>query len=205
MADLCLRRDVTIISDEIHCDLVYPGSRHIPIAALAPEVGARTITLMAPSKTFNIPGLGFSFAIIEDAGLRKAFQAAMAGIVPHVNIFGYVAALAAYTKADDWLAACCQYLQGNRDYLAAYIAAGKLPGVTMAAPEATYLAWLDCRGLDLDTDPFRFFLKRGRVALSNGASFGRGGEGFARLNFGCPRATLEQGLARMQQALHARA
>jgi cysteine-S-conjugate beta-lyase len=204
MAELCLDRGVTIISDEIHCDLVYRGARHMPIAALSPEISAQTITLMAPSKTFNIPGLGFSFAIIEDAGLRKAFEAAMSGIVPHVGFLGYTAALAAYTNADGWLDACCTYLQGNRDFLADYIAAGQLPGISLVAPEATYLAWLDCRGLNLDTDPFRFFLKHGRVALSNGASFGRDGEGFARLNFGCPRATLEQALARMRRALLAR-
>ncbi len=202
MADLCLTRGVTIVSDEIHCDLVYPGTQHRPIAALSPEVGAQTITLMAPSKTFNIPTLGFSIAIIESREMRKAFRRAMGDMVPHVGALAYTGALAAYTQGEPWLDACIAYLATNRDFLAQYVAE-QLPGVRMWTPEATYLAWLDCREAKLPEDPYNFFLKRARVALNDGATFGEGGAGFVRLNFACPRATLEQALERMRAALAA--
>ncbi len=202
MADLCLSRGVTIVSDEIHGDLVHPDARHRPIASLSPEVGAATITLMAPSKTFNIPTLGFSLAIIENPGLRKAFRRAMSDIVPHVGALAYTGALAAYTQAESWLDACMTYLAGNRDFLVRYIAE-HLPGIHMWSPEATYLAWLDCRGADLPGGPYNFFLEHARVALNDGAAFGEGGAGFVRLNFGCPRATLVQALERMRAALDA--
>lgn len=200
MAEICARHDVIICSDEIHGDLVYHEARHVPTASLAPEIGRRTITLMAPSKTFNVPGLGFSFAVIEDPTLRAAFVAAARDIVPHINAFGYVAALAAYTEGEPWLEACLDYLAANREYLYDFVAA-RLPGISMAKPEATYLAWLDCRAAALPDAPHKFFLERARVALNDGATFGRGGEGFVRLNFGCPRATLTAALERMAAAL----
>ncbi len=203
MADICLRRDLIICSDEIHGDLVFSGSRHIPIATLAPEVASRTITLMAPSKTFNIPGLGFSLAIIEDKALRAAFKVAAKDIVPHINALGYVAALAAYSEGEPWLEACLRYLEGNRDYLTAYVQT-RLPGIRLVPPEATYLAWLDCRPAGLGEAPAEFFLKHAGVALNEGKIFGAGGEGFVRLNFGCPRATLAEALGRMAAALRER-
>lgn len=200
MAEVCLRRDVIICSDEIHGDLVLNGGRHVPIAALDPEIGRRTITLMAPSKTFNIPGLAFSFAVIEDPALRASFTAAAKDIVPHINALGYVAALAAYTEGEAWLDACLRYLTANCDYLCHFVET-RLPGIRMARPEATYLAWLDCRAAALPEGPHKFFLERAGVALNDGATFGRGGEGFVRLNFGCPRATLTVALERMEAAL----
>lgn len=200
MAEICLRRNVIICSDEIHGDLVLGGGRHVPIASLAPEVSRRTITLMAPSKTFNIPGLGFSLAVIEDSALRTRFTAAAKDIVPHINALGYTAALAAYADGEPWLDACLRYLTANRDALYDFVRA-RLPGISMARPEATYLAWLDCRAANLPEGPHRFFLKHAGVALNDGATFGRGGEGFVRLNFGCPRATLSEALKRMETAL----
>jgi cystathionine beta-lyase len=200
MADLCLRRGLTIISDEIHCDLIFQGYRHVPIVALAPEVAERTITLMAPSKTFNIAGLGCSFAVIPDPELRRQFKAARRGLVPDVNILGFVAALAAYREGGDWLADCLRYLEGNRDLLSQFMAK-YLPGIAMSPMEGTYLAWLDCREARLPDNPAQFFLKQAKVALNDGATFGRGGEGFVRLNFGCRRATLEEALRRMRSAL----
>ncbi|MBN1660343.1 MAG: pyridoxal phosphate-dependent aminotransferase [Anaerolineae bacterium] len=200
MAEICLRHDVIICSDEIHCDLVFPPHEHVPIAALDPEIARRTITLIAPSKTFNIAGLEASVAIIEDEALRKQFLAARSGLVPWVNLMGQVATLAAYREGGDWLAAALRYLEANRDYLAAEVAR-RLPGVRMAVPEGTYLAWLDCREAGIDGNPHEFFLQHARVAMNNGATFGRGGEGFVRLNFGCPRRTLEEALARMERAL----
>jgi cystathionine beta-lyase len=203
MAETSLARGLVICSDEIHCDLVYPEHRHRPLASLSPEIAARTVTLMAPSKTFNIPGLGFSFAIIEDKALRRKYKAAAADIVPHVNPLGYTGALAAYTECDEWLAECIAYLQGNRDYLAQFVAE-RLPGVKMALPEATYLAWLDFGAYDLAETPHRFFLTHANVAMNDCEPFGPGSCGFARLNFGCPRSTLVEALERMEKALRER-
>jgi len=200
MAELCLRHDLTIISDEIHCDLIFSGAQHIPIAALAPELAARTITLMAPSKTFNIAGLYCSAAIIPDLELRRRFKAVAHGIVPSVNLMAFAAALAAYRDGDPWLAECLHYLEGNRDYLAQFVK-DRLPGVSMSPMEGTYLAWLDCREVGITGAPAEFFLKQARVGLNDGAWFGTEGEGFVRLNFGCPRATLTEALKRMERAL----
>jgi cysteine-S-conjugate beta-lyase len=203
MAEISLARNLVICSDEIHGDLVYAPNRHLPIASLDPEVAQRTVTLMAPSKTFNIPGLGFSFAVIPNRALRKQYRAAAADIVPHVNALGYTGALAAYAQGEPWLEACIEYLRGNRDFLASFVAE-RLPGVSMGLPEATYLAWLDFRGADLPDDPHRFFLQRARVALNECDPFGPGSCGFARLNFGCPRSVLAEALERIERALAAR-
>ena len=201
MAEICLERNLTIIADEIHCDLVYPGRRHVPIASLAPEIERRTITLMAPSKTFNLPGLKSSIAIIPNRELREKLVAAQLDLVRAVNVLGYVATLAAYRDGQPWLDDLLHYLEGNRDYVAEYVAT-KLPGITMSKPEGTYLAWLDCRAANLPkNDPFTFFLEQAKVALNDGAAFGQPGEGFARLNFACPRTLLTEGLDRMRRAL----
>jgi cystathionine beta-lyase len=200
MAELCVRHDLTIIADEIHCDLVFSGAQHMPIAALSPELAARTITLMAPSKTFNIAGLYCSAAIIPDPELRRRFKAVAHGIVPSINLMAFVAALAAYRDGGLWLIECLRYLEGNRDYLMQYVAE-HLPGIRMSPMEGTYLAWLDCREAGISSAPAEFFLKRARVGLKEGAWFGEEGEGFVRLNFGCPRATLVEALERMAQAL----
>jgi len=200
MADACLRHGLTICSDEIHCDLLLGDTRHIPIASLDPEIAARTITLMAPSKTFNIAGLGCSVAIIQDSVLRKRFQAARRGLVPGITVMAYVAAVAAYRDGQPWLTALLEYLTANRDYVTRYVREN-LPGVSVWPPEATFLAWLDCCGLELPGGPYEFFLREARVALNDGAAFGPGGRGFVRLNFGCCRSTLEEGLERMRGAL----
>ncbi len=201
MAEICLRHDLIICSDEIHSDLLFPGHRHRPIAALDAEIGAQTITLMAPSKTYNIAGLHASVAIIENAELRKRFLAAWRGVIsPRLDVLGYAAMLAAYRHGQPWLEAVLAYLTANCDFLADYVAA-HLPGVSLAKPEGTYLAWLDCRQAGIPGNPHRFFLEKARVALNDGAVFGPGGEGFVRLNFACPRATLTQALERMRAAL----
>ncbi len=203
LATLCERHDLTICSDEIHCDLLLDRRRHTPLAALAPDIAQRCITLMAPSKTFNIAGLGASFAIIQHPELRRRFKQAMRGIVPDANILSLSAALAAYRHGDDWLRALLDYLTANRDYLVEYVAR-HLPGISSTVPEATYLAWLDCRGANLPGNPHQFFLKKADVGLNDGATFGPGGEGFVRLNFGCPRSMLTEGLERMRAALAGR-
>jgi len=202
LAGACLRHDLVICSDEIHCDLLLDGAKHIPIAALDPEVASRTITLMAPSKTYNLPGLGCSMAIIPDPELRKQFERAALGIVPHVNILGLVAAQAAYAEGGEWLEELLKYLTGNRDTILDYVARN-LPGLGATVPEATYLAWLDCRNAGIEGNAHEFFLREARVALNDGAWFGAGGQGFVRLNFGCQRSTLVQALDRMAEALDA--
>lgn len=200
MAEICLRREVLICSDEIHCDLLFGGSRHVPIASLAPEIAERAVTLIAPSKTYNIPGLKCSIAIVPNAGLRQRLNGARRGLVSGVNVMGYVAALAAYRDGRPWLDGVLRYLEANRDFVFEFVKA-RLPGVTMTRPEGTYLAWLDCRGSGILGNPYEFFLQKARVALNDGAVFGRGGEGFVRLNFGCPRSTLVEALNRMEESL----
>jgi len=191
------KHDLVVCSDEIHCDLVLERRRHIPFASLGPEAARRSITLMAPSKTFNVPGLGCAFALIPDARLRRDFRGAMHGIVPHVNTLGLVACEAAYREGGAWRAELLDYLRGNAACVEAAVAA--MPGLATTPVEATYLAWIDARGLGVE-EPQRFFERAG-VGLSDGADFGAGGEGFVRLNFGCPRATLDEALRRMAAAV----
>ena len=199
LAELCLARGVTICSDEIHGDLIYRGQQHIPIASLDREIAQRTLTLLAPSKTFNLPGLQASVAIIQNAQLRQRFQAARQGLTPWVNLMGLVALQAAYREGQEWLDQLLAYLEANRDFLCDFVRA-ELPGITLAKPEGTYLAWLDCREANLG-NPYEFFLNQARVALGDGASFGPGGQGFVRLSFGCPRSMLAEALNRMKRAL----
>ena len=201
LAALCEQHDLIICSDEIHCDLLLDGRQHIPLATLAPEIAQRCITLMAPSKTFNIAGLGASFAIIQNPELRQRFKHAMRGIVPDVNLLALTAALAAYQHGSDWLRELLIYLAANRDYLLDDVDR-HLPDMRITVPEATYLAWLDCRNAGIIGNPHSWFLNQARVALNDGATFGPGGEGFVRLNFGCPRTTLIAGLERIRHALY---
>jgi cystathionine beta-lyase len=196
LAEVAVRHDLVIGSDEIHAGLVLDEDKtHLPTATLGPEIAARTVTLMAPSKTFNTPGLGCSFAVIADAKLRAAFAQAMDGIVPHVNVIGYVAAQAAYEKGAEWRRALLAYLRHNRDLVERSIAT--MPGLTMTHVEATYLAWIDTRGARL-ADPVAFFEAAG-VGLSDGADFDA--PGHVRLNFGCRRSVLSEALGRMRQAV----
>ena len=193
---ICERHDVVICSDEIHGDLILSSDcRHIPTASLSPAARERCITLMAPSKTFNIPGLGCAFAVIGNARLRRRFCEAMAGIVPDVNLLGYTAAEAAYRFGWDWQHALLDYLRQNRDLVVHAI--DRMPPLRTFLPEATYLAWIDAREMGV-SDPAAFFEMAG-VGLSDGKDFGAAG--FLRLNFGCRRSLLKEALARMGQAL----
>jgi cystathionine beta-lyase len=200
LAEFCLDHEILICSDEIHCDLIYSGRQHTPIARLDPEIAAHSITLMAPSKTFNIAGLQCSVAIIPDPKLRARYRQAQQGLVPWVNMIGQVGALAAYRHGLDWLDQVMGYLEANRDFLSRVVR-DELPGVKMALPQGTYLAWLDCREAGIPGAPGKFFVEAARVALNEGATFGLEGEGFVRLNFGCPRSVLAEALDRMRFAL----
>lgn len=202
VAAFCVRHGLVLVSDEIHCDLVLDDLPHVPVAALGADIAARTITLMAPSKTYNVPGLGCSFAVIPDAALRATFKRATQGIVPDVNVLGYVACEAAMRHGEPWRQELLAYLRGNRDLLEQTVARGDLPGVTMTHVEATYLAWLDISALGL-ANATAFFEAAG-LGLSDGAPFGAAKNTHVRLNFGCTRATLTEAIARLQRALAAR-
>ncbi len=195
LADFARTHALIVCSDEIHCGLVLDDDkRHIPFASLSADAAQRSITLMAPSKTFNIPGLGCAFAVIPDAGLRRRFLRAMDGIVPHVNLLGLAACEAAYRDCADWHRELRGYLAGNRDRLES--AVNSLPGIKMTHVEATYLGWLDVRALGLEK-PAAHFESHG-LGLSDGSDFGA--PGWLRLNFGCPRSTLETALERLALA-----
>jgi len=202
LGEFCVRHDLVLCSDEIHCDLILDNLPHVPTALLGPAVAQRTVTLMAPSKTYNVPGLGTSIAIIPDAALRARFVRATAGIVAEVNALGYTACEVAYRDCEPWRQALLAHLRGNRDFLLDFVAR-ELPGVTVEAPiEATYLAWLNVSALKLP-DPIAHFEAHG-VGLSDGAFFGVPRGSHVRLNFGCPRATLAEALSRMKRAVTAR-
>ena len=196
LAELIVARDMIVCSDEIHCDLILDADKkHVPIASLNSEIANRSITLMAPSKTFNTPGLGCSFAIISNRELRRRYKKAKQGIVPYVAGLGYVAAQAAYELGDDWNRQQLAYLRANRDYLLGEI--NSIRGLRLDPVEATYLAWIDVSELGLK-NPARFFEKAG-VGLSAGREFGDGR--FMRLNFGCPRSIVELAVTRIRLAV----
>ncbi|MBB5192064.1 cystathionine beta-lyase [Silvimonas terrae] len=200
LAAVAQRHDMIVVSDEIHCDLILDAEhKHVPFAALSEDAAQRSITLMAPSKTYNVPGLGCSFAIIPNPALRKRFADVMRGIVPHVNIFGYVACEAAYRDGVAWRAQLLDILRRNRDLVMQQL--DGYQGLRVTRPEATYLAWVDCRATGIE-DPAAFFEAAG-VGLSSGADFGL--KGFVRLNFGCALGTLQEALHRMREALANRA
>jgi cysteine-S-conjugate beta-lyase len=202
LGEFCVRHDLVLCSDEIHCDLILDALPHVPTALLGEEIARRTITLMAPSKTYNVPGLGTSMAIIPDPTLRARFVRAGAGIMAEVNAFGYTACEAAYRDCEPWRQELLEVLRGNRDLILDFVAR-EMPGVTIEAPiEATYLAWLNVSALQL-ADPVAHFEQHG-VGLSDGAYFGVPRGSHVRLNFGCPRATLTAALQRMKRALAAR-
>jgi cystathionine beta-lyase len=202
IADFCLRHDLVLVSDDIHCDLILEGGPHVPVATLSPEIAARTITLLAPSKTYNIAGLACSLAVIPDTKLRHNFQRAMAGIVPEMSPLGYAACEAALRDSEPWRQALLAYLRGNRGHLSAFLKQ-ELPMITMTPCDATYLAWLDVSALGKQ-NPGLFFEEFG-VGLADGAQYAAPAGQFVRLNFGCPRATLTEALQRMQRAVAARA
>lgn len=203
LAEICLRHKLTILSDEIHSDLVFQGSQHIPIASLSEDVAQSTVTLIAPSKTFNIAGLSCAVLICTNHELLKKIEFASHGLLGDVNVLGLTAATAAYRDSGDWLEQMMDILEGNRDFSVEFINK-HMPEIKIRKPDATYLAWLDCRELSLEEGPHKFFLKKAKVALNCGEDFGDGGKGFVRLNFGCSRELLTDALERMEKAIRER-
>lgn len=200
LADICLCHDCWICSDEIHCDLVYSDQTHLPIAALSDELAQKTVTLMAPSKTFNIPGLHFSFAVVPNDELREKMSCSKRGLVGHPGLLAHEAARAAYQYGETWLEELLMYLEMNRDFAIKYLAAC-VPQIKVFQPQGTYLLWMDCSQLNLGAEPFDFFLREAKVGLNRGLDFGSSSGKFVRLNFACPREILAQTLERISYAL----
>ncbi len=202
LAEICLRHKVLIISDEIHCDILFDDHKHIPIASLSPEVAANTITFMAPSKTFNIAGLHASVYIIQNPELMAKFHEFCSGLVGCPGVLALTAAHAAYAEGDEWLFEQNHYLQENRDFLDDALRT-QLAGIRWKKPEATFLGWLDCSELGLTEAPYEFFLREARVGLNEGLTFGPQCRDFVRFNFGTTRANMQEAVNRMQAALAA--
>lgn len=196
LVSICREHNILLVSDEIHGDLILEDKPHIPISSLIPE---RSITMLSPSKTFNIPGLQIAVMIIPDDRIRSTFQEASSGVLKGGNTFALEALKVTYSQCDEWLKEELIYLRENVDCTLKWLE--KIPGISALRPEGTYLLWLHC--LDLFSDGISinsFFLDQAKVALDDGQWFGHGGEGFMRLNFACPRTLLQEGLSRIERA-----
>lgn len=198
VGDLCLRHGVIVVSDEIHFDLAFSGHPHTVFATLSEEFAQQSVICTAASKTFNLPGLQPAITVIPNRRLRRDFAHTLRACgIPEPNAFCLDAVTAAYAHGEEWLIELLAYLEGNADFLCRFIAA-EIPEIRVVRPEGTFLAWLDCRALGLDPGQLeRLLLSKGRLVLNQGHIFGPGGEGFVRMNFGCPRAMLEDGLTRL--------
>lgn len=202
LAETCYDNGIVILSDEIHSDLVLPGNSHVPLASLSEKAASTTVTCMAPSKTFNLAGLSTSSMIIPDRGLREKYRLTLEGLHLHLgNIFGNIASEAAYTSGHEWLEQLILYIQGNVDLVMDYCK-DHIPQIKPVRPEATYMIWLDCRGMKLDGERLqRFFVDKAGVGMNEGSSFGPGGEGFMRMNLACPRSVVEKALKQIESAI----
>jgi cystathionine beta-lyase len=204
MAEICIRHNVLMISDEIHSELLLDKNQFQPLASLSREIEERTVTLVSASKAFNVPGLFSAFAIIPDQALREQYAETLLKAGLHVSSAGLVASQITYSgRCDGWLRELRRYLTGNRDFVIDYVTK-RWPQVRVTMPRATYLAWLDFTQVALEKTPYEFFLEQAKVALSDGAIFGESGKGHVRLNFGTSRRILKQGLDRMDRALQSR-
>ena len=206
MAEVCLQNDAIIVSDEIHSELILSGSKHIPLATLSSEIADKTITLVAPSKTFNTAGMFCAFAIIPNAELRENFKKVNEQITGHVSSLGIIAAEVAFSGAcDDWLAELLLYLKNNRDFVVDYLTEN-FPDARFTIPDATYLQWIDfgayVKSGHMSDVPYKFFLENAQVALNDGSAFGEGYENFVRLNFASPRGMVAEALDRMRDSIH---
>ncbi len=203
LGQICIQNNILVVSDEIHCDVVYKGHKHIPFASIAEEFADHSITCIAPSKTFNLAGLQTSCIIIPNEKWRDRFNQSMNSLnIGSPNPFGILAAEIAYRDGEEWLEQVIDYLQGNLDFLIRYFQEN-IPQVKVIQPESTYLVWLDCRGLSVATDELdQFMLNKARVAMNEGFIFGEDGEGFMRMNIACPRSLLAKSLRQIEAAVH---
>ena len=201
VAKIAERHELYIISDEIHADFVYGGKHHTPMASVSEYAMEHTITAFAPSKTFNVAGLCQSYVVIPNKKLYNAYDATYNAFDLGDNIFGMTALTAAYTKGEDWLTEMLQYLEANRDFTVEYIREN-IPEISVWSPEGTYLLWLDCSKLNLENDELnQFFLEKAKVKMNPGYRFGAQCSTYMRLNIGCPRAQLQEALARIEKAI----
>ena len=202
LADFCHRRGIIVISDEIHCDMALRGHKHIPFASVSKAAAECSITFQAPSKTFNIAGLVSSYAIVPDDALRsRLFGWLRANELNEPSLFAPIATVAAFSKGEEWRRQMLEYVEGNIDFTIAYCAE-HMPAIRPLRPQASFLVWLDCRGLGLSHDELvSLFVDKARLALNDGEMFGRGGEGFMRLNVGTPRSVLQCALERIKLAI----
>ena len=200
LGEICMKNNLLVISDEIHCDLVLPGYRHLPFASLDKEFAQRSITFHAASKTFNLAGLATSTAIIPNEGLRKIYTDFVSNLEAHLgNIFGKVATQAAMTQGDEWLAQLLDYVQGNIDYVSDFLTANLLK-VKFHKPQATYMMWLDFNGCGLsEEDLWQKMTQEAQLGFNRGKDFGIEGSGFFRINLACPRATVEEAMRRLKR------
>lgn len=202
LAEICYDNDIIVISDEIHADLALPGNKHVAFATVSEKAAQNSITLMAPSKTFNIAGVVSSFAVVENKKNRdKYFNYLNARQLGKGSIFGYLAAQTAYEEGEEWLSQALEYIQKNIDFVDDYLKAN-IPQIQIMKPEASFLIWLDCREMNLSQPELEnFFIQKAKLALNSGTMFGREGEGFMRLNVGCPQITLEKALENLKKAV----
>lgn len=202
LADICLKNNILILSDEIHCDLVLPGFRHTPVASLSEEIAENTITCMAPSKTFNLAGLATSTVIISNPQLRKSFNRIVESLhVGNGNIFGTAASVAAYTHGHEWLTALLDYIDNNVAFVEDYCMK-MIPEIIPVQPEATYMIWLDCRKLGMKGKELQsFFVNRAGIGMNEGSTFGAGGEGFMRMNLGTTHKTVNKAMEQIEKAV----
>ncbi len=202
LADFCHHRGIIVISDEIHCDMALWGNKHIPFASVSEKAAACSITFGAPSKTFNIAGIVSSYAIVPDAELRRRFYSWLdASELGHSHLFAPIATVAAFSEGESWRQAMLRYVEGNIDFLAQYCAE-RIPKIKPLRPQASFLVWLDCRGLQLSHEALiDLFVNKARLALNDGAMFGIGGEGFMRLNVGTSRSVLQEAMERLAHAV----
>lgn len=202
LGDICIKNDMKIVSDEIHCDLTLKGTKHIPIASISPELENRTITLMSPGKSFNVAGLFTSIAIIPNEKLRETFNLSLEKMeIGKVSTFGAVGLEAAYSKGENWINEALIYIEDNMDFAIDYLNKN-IPEIKIVKPDATFLLWLDFRELGKTADEVNeALLNVGKIVLNDGRPYGEGGEGYFRLNVGCPRVTLEEGLKRIKASV----
>jgi len=202
LADICLKNKILILSDEIHCDLVLPGYKHIPIASLSGEISDITITCLAPSKTFNLAGLSTSSVVISNPEIRKSFKKTIEGFhISSGNIFGSIASTAAYSMGNDWLDALLEYIDTNIEYADEYCRK-MIPEIIPVKPEATYMIWLDCRKFGMTGKELKdFFVKSAGVGMNEGSSFGPGGEGFMRMNLATSRSIVAKAMEQIEKAI----
>lgn len=204
LGKICSRHNILVLSDEIHHDLVYRGSKHIPMASLGEDIAQNTVTCVAPSKTFNLAGLSTSSLIIPNADLRKKFSKVIDDLhVSNGNIFGVVASEAAYREGDQWVDELMLYLEGNLAYLESFIRE-QIPQIKVIRPQATYMVWLDFRDLGMDQQRLKDFLVfKAGIGMNDGSVFGTGGTGFMRMNMACPRSVMTGALEKLKAAMKA--